>query len=73
VHAFVRGFRDLIPMAWLRMFDAEELQLLIGGQMRALDVDNMQVRRLPLVDQRTMRGEVPYRTTSACSSSFSRV
>ena len=32
VHAFLRGFRDLIPIAWIRMFDAEELQLLLTGK-----------------------------------------
>ena len=39
--AFLRGFRDLIPVDWIRMFDARELQMVIGGQQRALDLDNM--------------------------------
>jgi hypothetical protein len=39
--AFLRGFRDLIPVEWIRMFDARELQMVIGGQQRALDLENM--------------------------------
>ena len=30
-HAFLRGFRDLIPAAWVRLFSAKELQKLISG------------------------------------------
>jgi len=29
--AFLRGFHDLIPVDWIRMFDARELQMLISG------------------------------------------
>lgn len=39
--AFLRGFRDLIPMAWLRMFGAEELQILLTGEKRAIDIENL--------------------------------
>jgi ubiquitin-protein ligase E3 C len=39
--AFLDGFRDLIPVDWIRMFSARELQLLIGGDIRAIDVVNM--------------------------------
>jgi ubiquitin-protein ligase E3 C len=39
--AFLRGFRDLIPVDWIRMFDARELQMVIGGQQRALDLANL--------------------------------
>lgn len=41
MRAFLRGFRDLIPLAWLRMFGAEEVQQLLGGQKRALDIEDM--------------------------------
>lgn len=39
--AFLRGFHDLIPVDWIRMFDARELQMVIGGEQRAIDVDNL--------------------------------
>ncbi|EWM29600.1 e3 ubiquitin-protein ligase upl6 [Nannochloropsis gaditana] len=39
--AFLRGFRDLIPMPWLRMFGAEELQILLTGEKRAIDIENL--------------------------------
>lgn len=29
--AFLSGFRDIIPLEWIRMFSAKELQLIIGG------------------------------------------
>jgi len=32
VRAFLRGFRRLVPLAWLRMFSEGELQLLLGGR-----------------------------------------
>lgn len=41
VQAFLRGFRDLIPMPWLRMFGAEELQILLTGEKRAIDIENL--------------------------------
>ena len=38
--AFLRGFRDIIPAAWVRMFSARELQKLVGGDtsMQGIDV-----------------------------------
>lgn len=39
--AFLRGFRDLIPSTWLRMFGAEELGILLTGEKRAIDVEDM--------------------------------
>jgi len=39
--AFLRGFRDLIPMPWLRMFGAEELQILLTGEKRAIGIENL--------------------------------
>ena len=39
--AFLRGFHDLINVNWIRMFDARELQMVIGGEQRAIDVDNL--------------------------------
>ncbi|CAM9930780.1 unnamed protein product [Discosporangium mesarthrocarpum] len=40
--AFLRGFRDLIPVEWIRLFNARELQMLIGGEdQRAVDVDDL--------------------------------
>jgi ubiquitin-protein ligase E3 C len=41
VQAFLKGFRDLVPMAWTQMFDAEELQLLITGEKRLINVDDL--------------------------------
>ena len=38
VRAFLRGFRDLIPAAWVRLFAAHELQKIISGDDRGLDV-----------------------------------
>lgn len=31
VRAFIKGFRQLIPLSWMRMFNPHELQYLIGG------------------------------------------
>ena len=39
--AFLAGFRDIIPVDWLRMFSAPELQLLIGGSPKDVDVADM--------------------------------
>lgn len=40
--AFLRGFHDLIPVDWIRMFDARELQMVIGGESRFIDMDNLE-------------------------------
>ncbi len=41
--AFLRGFRDLIPAAWVRIFSSYELQKLIGGDdtIKGIDVNGM--------------------------------
>jgi len=39
--AFLRGFRDLVPLEWIRMFSPSEMQLLIGGALRPIDVADM--------------------------------
>ena len=32
VRAFLRGFRELVPLPWVRMFGPSELQLLLSGE-----------------------------------------
>jgi ubiquitin-protein ligase E3 C len=41
--AFLRGFRDLIPASWVRLFSASELQKLISGDdaVKGIDVEDM--------------------------------
>eukprot|EP00980_Cylindrotheca_fusiformis_P022067 scaffold8962_cov123-Cylindrotheca_fusiformis.AAC.3 len=41
--AFLRGFRDLIPASWVRLFSASELQKLISGDdsIRGIDVSSL--------------------------------
>ena len=39
--AFLRGFRDLIPVEWLRMFNAPELQRLLGGEQQRIDLSDL--------------------------------
>jgi ubiquitin-protein ligase E3 C len=41
--AFLRGFRDLIPASWVRLFSAYELQKLISGDdsVRGIDVPSL--------------------------------
>lgn len=41
--AFLRGFRDLIPASWVRLFSANELQNLISGDdsIRGIDVPSL--------------------------------
>lgn len=39
--AFLSGFRLLIPVEWIRMFNTRELQLLISGDKRAIDIEDM--------------------------------
>mmetsp|Transcript_1456 Transcript_1456/g.1955 ORF Transcript_1456/g.1955 Transcript_1456/m.1955 type:complete len:1097 (+) Transcript_1456:122-3412(+) len=41
--AFLRGFRDLIPASWVRLFSAYELQKLIGGDDTVLDIEKLKV------------------------------
>lgn len=44
VRAFLRGFRQLIPLSWMRMFGPRELQVLLGGASDAA-VDLADLRR----------------------------
>jgi len=41
--SFLRGFRDLIPASWVRLFSANELQKLISGDdsLRGFDVESL--------------------------------
>ena len=41
--AFLRGFRDLIPASWVRLFSSHELQKLISGDdtVRGIDVSGL--------------------------------
>ncbi|KDO25661.1 hypothetical protein SPRG_08960 [Saprolegnia parasitica CBS 223.65] len=39
-HAFLQGFHDILPSLWLLMFSPTELQMLIGGATRDVDVDD---------------------------------
>jgi ubiquitin-protein ligase E3 C len=41
--AFLKGFRDLIPAPWVRLFSARELQKVIGGDdsIKGIDVDGL--------------------------------
>ncbi|KAL9183884.1 hypothetical protein ACHAXT_004740 [Thalassiosira profunda] len=41
--AFLRGFRDIIPAQWMRLFSAYELQKLISGDdtVKGIDVEGM--------------------------------
>jgi hypothetical protein len=42
--AFLSGFRDIIPLEWIRMFSAKELQLIIGGDTdKPLDVQALKM------------------------------
>eukprot|EP01041_Mallomonas_annulata_P005732 gene5732-11590_t len=41
--ALLDGCRDVVPVHWLRMFGPHELQLLIGGDRRRIDIDDMRV------------------------------
>jgi len=44
IRAFLRGFRDLIPAAWVRLFSAHELQKLVSGDdsVQGIDVKSFQ-------------------------------
>lgn len=39
--AFLRGFRTLIPVSWLKMFSAPELKALLGGSRRSIDLEDL--------------------------------
>lgn len=40
--AFLKGFRVMIPIEWIRMFNTQELQLLISGDKRRINIEDMQ-------------------------------
>lgn len=40
--SFFTGLRDLIDPRWLRMFNQEELQALVGGTMHPIDVNDLE-------------------------------
>ena len=42
-HAFLRGFRDLIPASWVRLFSSHELQKVISGDdsIHGIDVPSL--------------------------------
>lgn len=39
--AFLAGFRDIIPINWIRMFNPHELQLLLGGDRNSINIQNL--------------------------------
>lgn len=39
--AFLKGFRDIIPLDWIRMFNSAELQLIIGGDSKRIDLEDL--------------------------------
>jgi hypothetical protein len=39
--AFLRGFFELVPPRWVRMFNEAELQALISGSEEGIDVDDL--------------------------------
>eukprot|EP01040_Poterioochromonas_malhamensis_P001984 gene1984-2120_t len=41
--ALIRGFRELIPIPWIRMFNTRELQLLINGETRKIDLNDLKL------------------------------
>eukprot|EP00349_Pseudokeronopsis_sp_Brazil_P010163 CAMPEP_0202980266 /NCGR_PEP_ID=MMETSP1396-20130829/86219_1 /ASSEMBLY_ACC=CAM_ASM_000872 /TAXON_ID= /ORGANISM="Pseudokeronopsis sp., Strain Brazil" /LENGTH=110 /DNA_ID=CAMNT_0049720123 /DNA_START=767 /DNA_END=1096 /DNA_ORIENTATION=- len=40
--SFVRGFHELIPLEWLRIFNEREMQMLISGKQQSIDVKDLQ-------------------------------
>lgn len=40
-NAFLHGFRQLIPEDWIRLFNLHELQVLISGHKRPIDIQDM--------------------------------
>jgi len=42
MRALVHGFREVICKHWVLMFSPAEMQMLIGGEFRAVDVEDMQ-------------------------------
>lgn len=42
VRAFAAGLNDVICIDWLRLFDADELQILISGANTVIDIDDLE-------------------------------
>ena len=40
-NAFLRGLWDIIPLQWLKMFNQQELQTLVSGASRPIDLEDM--------------------------------
>lgn len=40
-NAFINGFKKIIQIEWLRMFNIHELQLLVSGDERKIDISDM--------------------------------
>ena len=41
--AFRRGLNKLVPVGWIQMFNAHELQLIIGGSSNKFDIEDMKL------------------------------
>jgi len=39
--AFMSGFRSMVPVSWIQMFSPKELQLLISGDPKHIDIEDM--------------------------------
>lgn len=39
--AFLAGFRIMIPQEWLKMFSCQEMQLIISGEQKSIDIEDM--------------------------------
>lgn len=39
--AFLSGFREIIPVSWLQMFNPREMQSILGGELRPLDLEDL--------------------------------
>jgi len=55
--AFLRGFRELIPVTWMRMFGPSELRLLLCGSERPIDLADL---RANTVYQSPYHDDHPY-------------
>lgn len=42
MRALVQGFREVVRKHWVLMFSAAEMQMLIGGEMKRIDLEDMQ-------------------------------
>ena len=40
-HAFLHGFFELVRPEWVRMFNEEEMQMLISGSEEGLDLEDL--------------------------------